>query len=656
TREEVEIHPSSLKVGSRLYFTVKTYFDSPSALWVTNGTAQGTRKLASFPTTWVFLPKSTLGQRILFAANDHKHGSELWTTDGTPGGTRLFKDFCPGPCSSGAAPVYLYKNRLVINAYTRDQGGELWTTDGTIAGTRILRDVCRGPCSAHPWVLGVRNDRLIFIAYGAAEAPEVWSSDGTSQGTTRIRRLGADAAIGSGSYGSAAVLPTGYLFILFDHTFGQEPWITDGTASGTRIVRDIASFVGSSDPRELMRLGNEVFFFATDAIHGYELWKSDGSDGGTRLVAELTPGDEPHSAPTDVGKVVEAGGRLFFALNHGVWRTDGTQAGTLRLTPDGFVLGRQLAAVGSRVFFTAENSVGFDREIWVSDGTSAGTRRIAEVPFSRPEFFTPFQGRLYFSTGDDLWSSDGTPEGTGRLQTPLEAFRDASFLTVHRGVLYFFAYSDDHGTELWKTDGTAEGTTLAVELVPGYQGLTPNGMISTGERLFLLGYGIVWASDGTPAGTLLIGNGVDVSNGGVTVFRNEIYALTPLGLWRSDGTLAGSRIVELGGPPIYSPFVVFGDRLYSNTNGSFVETDGTPAGTRVIQAPSPSWQISPFTSRLVPAGSHLFFSAFEEDSGTELWALPAAGSYARQRAASMIDQRWMIQPSRKYHSTPASTN
>ncbi len=631
TRRSVFI-TSALALGSRLLFTIDVD-QEPSSLWVTNGTASGTRKLGSFAQQSAYLTAVSFGSRVLFYGADAAHGRELWTTDGTPGGTRLFKDFCPGQCSGDPFVSLVYRNRLMITASTPARGRELWSTDGTAAGTRIVRDICPGACGTSIWPLGVKNGRLIFFARADGRPQEIWSTDGTSQGTTRISRFNPDASIQPGlhfgSAGSLAELPGGFLFIVFDETYGQEPWFTDGTAAGTRVL-DLIEYAGSSHPQGLMALGDEVFFFAGDS-RTPDLWKSDGTAEGARLVSSafapggFLSGGRPRSNAA-------AGGKLFFGLFSGLWRTDGTQAGTLRVTPENLQAGTEIAADGNRVFFSAENPGEAKREAWVSDGTVAGTRRIIET-FSPLEHLTVFHGRLYFASSGELWSSDGTPEGTGPLPTP-EPLEDVGLLTVHDGSLFFVA-SGPQGRGLWKTDGTDAGT-VAVET----EGFRPDFLVSAGDKLFLFGLDFgrgqneLWVSDGTPAGTFPVGDGVPPPLYGSTtaVLDGVLYVTTYEGLWRSDGTAAGTEHIELyteDGQSIRSSFVPFGNRLYTVAGNSLVETDGTPAGTHSVRPASPSWQIAS-SAQLVPAGSRLFFPAFDDDTGEELWALLAVAGSSRR--------------------------
>jgi ELWxxDGT repeat protein len=97
----------------------------------------------------------------------------------------------------------------------------------------------------------------------------------------------------------------------------------------------------------------------------------------TALVSDIIPGPQS-SQPADL---TAAGKLLFFTADDGVhgrelWRSDGSVAGTFRLT--GIDSGvncsfvDDLTAVGSTVFFAATN-VDTGQELWMSDGSTNGT-------------------------------------------------------------------------------------------------------------------------------------------------------------------------------------------------------------------------------------------------------------------------------------------
>src|SRR5205085_1649083 len=67
------------------------------------------------------------------------------------------------------------------------------------------------------------------------------------------------------------------IFIGHDEAHGHEVWRSDGTAAGTHIVKDIVAGPGSSAPRLLASLGTTTFFSCEES----GLWKTDGTDAGT---------------------------------------------------------------------------------------------------------------------------------------------------------------------------------------------------------------------------------------------------------------------------------------------------------------------------------------------------------------------------------------
>src|SRR5262245_36651639 len=90
---------------------------------------------------------------------------------------------------------------------------------------------------------------------------------------------------------------------------------------------------GGSNPEQLTVVGDVTFFVATTPTTGAELWRTDGTEAGTVLVKDIR-GGRGGSTPT---KLTNVGGTLFFVANdatHGaeLWASDGTAEGTRMLT------------------------------------------------------------------------------------------------------------------------------------------------------------------------------------------------------------------------------------------------------------------------------------------------------------------------------------
>ena len=617
--------------ANKLYFVTqrKTF----QTLWVSDGTPRGTRTLVANPAvSHDLLFSKGLGNRLFFRAFDPEHGIEPWITDGTPAGTRLLRDVCPGECFSYPAPLKVFDGRLYFFAATSLETTGLWSTDGTPAGTRLVKDDI---LPVHDvFVLG---NHLLFPARTNEAGWEIWRSDGTEAGTVRITDFEPPFLWEERFYG--AVLNGQLFFNADDGEHGYEIWRTDGTSGGAELVQDInRTDTGGSFPKGFMRLGSLAFFF-TGGPRPAELWKSDGTAAGTVLVKPFALEELDGTHPLR-GQFAEAGGVLVYLSldiggNHiAAWRTDGTEAGTFRLTGLSAVASSgEIEGVGSTVFFTFPDEEHGD-ELWATDGTAAGTRLVLDATpgaaSSDPRFLTAFQGKLYFSAtapdqGRELWRSDGTAAGTqvvADLSGPIGS--NPIHLTVHAGRLWFLT---EAGEQLWSTDGTAAGTRLEVDFGE------PNAFLATfmaslGDRLVISFQGKgLWVTDGTPAGTRKISFfEADFFGGGpVALFQGRLFYVSSGMLAVTNGTEAGTGLYNAwdgheihgtGAMEVLGNHLIFTARDHLG-NISLWESDGTLAGTHPVE---PEVHLTD-PAALVRAGDRVFFPGFGLFTGWELWAV-----------------------------------
>jgi ELWxxDGT repeat protein len=531
--------------------------------------------------------------RLLFAGRDPLHGTELWSTDGTPQGTRLLKDLCPGACDGIPVSLRVLGDRLLF----RDARQQLWVTDGTEAGTTLLALLTSLPTN-EPWRFSVDaatlDGRIVFTGFDPQGGLQPWVSDLTPEGTAPLVQIGSNLAAGFASQFPTAV-GARIVFSLYDGTEARL-WTSDGTAAGTKplLAADGSPNLRCSVCRDLPPRGGPLFFFQS----GARLFATDGTPEGTRpildlgagkllistgflgdrrllAIAEPSPGTDPAELWTSDGTApgtqklltLPSGGfpEVFMALGsqtlfffRGLWRTDGTVAGTLPIqdeldftsfTPGPFFHGK--------VFFPARSQPG-TIDFWQSDGTAAGTALLGQEaalppPFS-PSDAVVFRDALYFIDwyAQVLWRSDGTAAGTRPFELPLNANGDPLRISrppVLLGDQLFFAANDGvRGWELWKTDGTVTGTVLVRDIAPGPAFSRPESLTVAGGRLYFT------ATDGKHG----------------------------LELWTSDGTAEGTTMVQ-----------------------------------DILHGPASSWP-----RNLVAADGKLFFTANDGEHGRELWVLP----------------------------------
>jgi ELWxxDGT repeat protein/cysteine-rich repeat protein len=405
------------------------------------------------------------GSRLFFRADDGETGRELWTSDGTAAGTRLVADLRPGSAGSAPAALTALGGRVFFTAEREGGVRRLWVSDGSAAGTFAAGD--GSDAGLNPESLTAAGERLFFVA-GGAHGRELWTSDGTSAGTrlvTDIRpgRCGAEPC--SGEPAELTAVGAQLFFVASDGVIGREPWTSDGTREGTQPVADIRPGPRGSDPGFLTALGDTLYFAADDGRSGRELWRSDGTSEGTRLVRDIRPGRCGATACSSSPSYLTAvGEQLFFAAvtdQLELWRSGGEASGTvpIRSLPS---LPYVRHAVDAGLFFRTRDT-GAGAALWRSDGSEAGTVRLMA---SRPrdgsaEWLASSGGRVFFTAKDDsheieIWVSDGTPSGTTRLHD-LNPGRDAGHpqlsipasLTPSGRFLFFSAGDGRSGRELW---------------------------------------------------------------------------------------------------------------------------------------------------------------------------------------------------------------
>ena len=617
-------------VGDKVFF--RAFSDATGwEMWVTDGTSIGTRALDLNPgrpdSAWDQI--YGLNSKIVFRRHTEATGYEPWISDGTISGTRMIKEFNPsGDSTLELAAESNGKIYLKINDQTEPGYTAVWVTDGTSANTTKLTSRCPNNGNPDPTQFTPVAGGLLFKLSDCQYNHKWWRTDGTAAGTTRLDVTYDPLTTTYGDV-SPVVIGDKYYYTMTTPEFGTEIWITDGSPTGTRVLKDINTVQSGSNSGTGVKLGNKWIFNANDGINGDELWVSDGTVSGTRMVRELQTGSE-NSKQSSPSQFVLAGDKVFFrafsdATGWDLWVTDGTSAGTRALNlnpgrPDSY-WDQTYALNGKLVFRNHNYDYGFGVEPWISDGTVSGTRMIKDFNTSGDsslELAAESNGKIYLKINDQsspsytaVWVTDGTSANTIKLTSrcPNNGNPDPNnFRPVAGGLL--MALSDcAYNHKWWRTDGTLAGTArldLTYDpLTTTYGDVNP---IAIGNKYYYtmttreIGTEI-WITDGSPSGTRVLkdintaesgsGSGTGVKLGNKWIF-NANDGINGDELWVSDGTVSGTRMVrelqtgsENGKQSSPSQFVLAGNkvffRAFSDATGwDLWVTDGTSAGTRSI--------------------------------------------------------------------------
>lgn len=616
-------------------------------LWRTDGTAVGTTRLA--PAVPI-RPPVRFGDAIFFIALGDAGTYDLWRTDGTAAGTARLSFSSFGRIAALDDGVYFFtavaNACLLVRAtdtsvasfvvlridgsrpspagtcvqddltriggqlfFAADDvhGTELWRSDGTAAGTRMVRDIRPSTITAAPRDLVDAGGRLLFLAaddglYG----PELWVSDGTESGT----RLFVERP---SSLAWAIFGPLGNRLLFQQSPTMPRLWATDGTAAGTM---PLTSFELFSPPTIA---GSLAFFPGPGTADGQSLWRTDGTPAGTMVLRQVRPTTSPVSLE---------GRLLFFAGDdaHGseLWSSDGSADGTLLVKdinpgPASSFVSSPLTVWRNRAYFAAADGT-HGAELWSSDGTAAGTHLVRDIDpgaaGSGVDVLAPTASGLFFiaddgHSGREPWMTDGTEAGTRSLGDidPGPEGSEPREITAINGVVVFAAFDPDVGVELWRSDGTSAGTVLLKDIKPGTGSSYPMRLRAVGDYVYFAAHDgrhgwEAWRTDGSRAGTQLVD---DVDAGGASAFFttrvDDYHPRAPLPSF-TDVDGAAIFVADDGG---------HGRELWAaDPRTATLLADIAPGS-------SSSDPLEPTVS-----GRQLFFTAENEATGRELWAVNRA--------------------------------
>ncbi len=374
------------------------------------------------------------------------------------------------------------------------------------------------------------DDKVLFLKRNSSTDKELWVSNGTAAGTTKLFGV-------TGSYWEYENSRPDKLYFVFkdenkfyfssldkntldtaiimasnsyisDLTWFKDAyyfrhngdlWKYDIAQNKTELVYDFIFFVGL---KSIGVLDSQLIMIG-GADNGTNLFKSDGTTAGTSEFHLLNDGSEFSGEEY----FTQAGDLLFFFYytpndeKYRLYSTDGTSAGTHALVSlkrpsfSNLYDKRQIISWNNKLFFSAipEGNPSNTQELYVSDGTINGTKILYTHEDhsyqSRPQFFTPYNGSLYFA-GDwysswnlKIYKTDGTQQGTSlAIETTMQAGGYHS-IDVFNDSLCFDAYKSNYGDELCFSNGTENGSRV-IDVIPGSNSVNPKSFLKTDKYLF----------------------------------------------------------------------------------------------------------------------------------------------------------------------------
>lgn len=369
------------------------------------------------------------------------------------------------------------------------------------------------------------------------------------------------------------------------------------------LVKDIAEGGVPSSFSELINI-NGVLYFVADHV----LWKSDGTEEGTvKVVASGGSFNKPHD-------LTNGDGKLYFAASPGedIWMTDGTPDGTTRLNltynPGSL---SELKAANDMLYFVWRDCGGGSSlcDILMSLSGEISRETVAQHP-AIPAYshLTDVDGTLFYVHAD-YRSAPTNPPAPPKVHWQLMKLTSADQDPVavgdipgdesnppekfHAagGILYFVANDGMHGPKVWRSDGTS------IEMVPAVAGHMPQ----------------IGSAYGVPDEITDINGDVYFTDGRALWAINDAGSAAGIFCVAPSSSCAGS-IMHLG---------VVGGMLYFVHSWEFETTlfryDGNIV-TAVRKYPAITNPLFfPTIDHLTDVGGRLFFVVNDGIHGAELW-------------------------------------
>lgn len=142
--------------------------------WKSDGTANGTQLIKDItPGRQNGTPTDMISYngKVIFEAFQSGSGA-VWSTDGSSNGTIKLADMIIENTGKNHTEV---SNKLLFVGFTSGFGYELCMTDGTPAGTKLALDINKGLFSSSPDRFTIKDTSLFFIATDDKKGSEVYS-------------------------------------------------------------------------------------------------------------------------------------------------------------------------------------------------------------------------------------------------------------------------------------------------------------------------------------------------------------------------------------------------------------------------------------------------------------------------------------------------
>jgi ELWxxDGT repeat protein len=430
-----------------------------------------------------------------------------------------------GTSSSSPNNLFIFNGKIYFGADDSngsntpggvDLGREIWETDGTEVGTTFLKDLRTGSDSSSPGNFFEFGGTLYFSANSGA-GNVLFSSDGTDVNTVAT---GGDFVFNPLEFGG---------LIYYVNTVDSNTLYTfDGTtqAKVANVGAEDVEFLGG----QFTTLNNKVIGYGRTAIDdpiiGIELYEYDLALDTYSLIKDIT-GDDANAG---ISNFTTIGNEVFFEATGGLWKTDGTEVGTIAVAAATAATGvANLFAWDGNLYF--EGDAGTGDQLWKYDPVGNGLTNLSALAGDadhNPSDYAISNGFLYYSGADAGDTDKHLFRTNGATIEQLDSsIKDVDEIVVLNNILYFEGDNGTTGNELYTFDpATLSTDDLRTEIIKVYPNPTSD-YIMVSKELLNLDYRIHDITGKTVKQGVITSEKIDLDlNSGLYLFKVETEVST----------------------------------------------------------------------------------------------------------------------------------
>ena len=545
------ITPHFTLFKDKVYFIADNFSLQNKELWVTDGTADGTQKVYTFPMEANFISGITANDNFLLISSQNY----LFVSDGTTEGTRVLKN----AANEVFADFFVFNNYFVFAAKNINYANELWITNGNNQTFQVLDQEDNQPLYIHTELncYNLNNVLFFYARTNTGSKAGLWSFDFATQKAKFI--FSTINVAGCQILNNKLVFKGGTQQDGFGHLYA-----TDGTSENTiKLTADKDIVSTFADRNYLVKLGNAIYFFPQIGERN-KLWKTDGTKQGTKPTSIIIP---DYASP-DIIKFFPKNERIVIenASHNQFWLMDANET----ITPldqnklddvieleDKFIL----------PYYTEKNGVELCQYDLASNSISLfndGNHKIGSNP---QNFVSTNDGKLIFTAddyehGNEFYKINNSGEFPEMIKD-FQSMGDSSLYGIYKGDLFqvgdfYYTKPTSYTNVIFRTNGNTEKTNYigfsdneTVDQFSSFGNLNNQSLILTNYYYGLNDQVVrVWKIDNESSEKKLLKEIPTLNLPNITktlTYNGEVYFTVQdkeyrTEIWKTDGTPENTKI------------------------------------------------------------------------------------------------------------------